>query len=94
MDLFDPIDQLQNQFFQFCFAAVARRAYGARQTQTLDIIHDEQQLVLGLLDVLNGHHVGVMQNGVLVEQGTAEQILTAPQHDYTKSLLNSVPRID
>jgi ABC-type microcin C transport system duplicated ATPase subunit YejF len=40
------------------------------------------------------HHVGVMQNGRLVEQGTAEEILTNPQHAYTKTLLNSVPRID
>ncbi len=39
-------------------------------------------------------HVGVMQYGKLVEQGSAEQILTAPQHDYTKALLNSVPRLD
>ncbi len=40
------------------------------------------------------HHVGVMQLGKLVEQGSAEQILTAPQHPYTRALLNSVPRID
>ena len=40
------------------------------------------------------HHVGVMQAGKLVEQGSAEQILTAPQHPYTQALLNSVPRLD
>jgi peptide/nickel transport system ATP-binding protein len=40
------------------------------------------------------HHVGVMQLGKLVEQGSAEQILTAPQHPYTQALLNSVPRVD
>jgi peptide/nickel transport system ATP-binding protein len=40
------------------------------------------------------HHVGVMQNGKLVEQGSAEQILTAPQHPYTRALLASVPRLD
>jgi ABC-type microcin C transport system duplicated ATPase subunit YejF len=39
-------------------------------------------------------HVGVMRNGVLVEQGSAEQILTNPQHDYTKALLASVPSLD
>ena len=54
----------------------------------LFITHD-----LSIIPTL-AHHVGVMQNGRLVEQGTAEQILTAPKHDYTKSLLNSVPRID
>jgi peptide/nickel transport system ATP-binding protein len=40
------------------------------------------------------HHVGVMQSGKLVEQGSAEQILTAPRHPYTRALLNSVPRVD
>ena len=40
------------------------------------------------------HHVGVMQLGKLVEQGSAEQILTRPTHPYTQALLNSVPRID
>jgi oligopeptide/dipeptide ABC transporter ATP-binding protein len=35
-----------------------------------------------------------MQLGKLVEQGSAEQILTAPTHPYTQALLNSVPRID
>jgi peptide/nickel transport system ATP-binding protein len=54
----------------------------------LFITHD-----LSIIPTL-AHHVGVMQNGRLVEQGTAEQILTAPQHEYTKTLLNSVPRID
>ena len=40
------------------------------------------------------HHVGVMQNGKLVEQGSTEQILTRPDHPYTQALLASVPRID
>jgi peptide/nickel transport system ATP-binding protein len=40
------------------------------------------------------HQVGVMQAGRLVEQGTAEQILTRPQHPYTRALLNSVPRVE
>ncbi|MBP6700414.1 MAG: ABC transporter ATP-binding protein, partial [Halioglobus sp.] len=40
------------------------------------------------------HRVGVMRAGKLVEQGSAEQILTAPQHPYTIALLNSVPRLD
>jgi peptide/nickel transport system ATP-binding protein len=40
------------------------------------------------------HRVGVMRRGKLVEQGSAEQILTRPQHEYTRALLNSVPRLD
>ena len=54
----------------------------------LFITHD-----LSIIPAL-AHQVGVMRAGKLVEQGTAEAILTNPQHDYTKSLLASVPRID
>ncbi len=53
----------------------------------LFITHD-----LSIIPTL-AHYVGVMQMGKLVEQGSAEQILTNPQHEYTKTLLNSVPRI-
>lgn len=54
----------------------------------LFITHD-----LSIIPTL-AHYVGVMRAGKLVEQGTAEQILTRPQHEYTRNLLNSVPRID
>ncbi|WP_240624979.1 ABC transporter ATP-binding protein [Kocuria tytonicola] len=37
--------------------------------------------------------IAVMQKGVIVEQGTAEQIFSAPQHPYTRSLLESVPHL-
>ncbi|WP_020559414.1 ABC transporter ATP-binding protein [Thiofilum flexile] len=37
------------------------------------------------------HQVGVMQHGRLVELGTKEQVLTYPQHRYTKQLLAAVP---
>lgn len=33
----------------------------------------------------------VMRHGRIVEQGTTRQILTAPQHNYTRQLLSSVP---
>ena len=35
----------------------------------------------------------VMYRGELVELGTAEQVLTAPEHDYTRSLLAAVPML-
>ena len=54
----------------------------------LFITHD-LSIVPGL-----AHRVGVMQSGRLVEQGTAEEILTRPQHPYTQALLASVPRVD
>jgi peptide/nickel transport system ATP-binding protein len=33
----------------------------------------------------------VMRHGRIVEHGTTHQVLTAPQHDYTRQLLSSVP---
>ena len=36
------------------------------------------------------HRVAVMREGKIVEQGTARDILTRPQHPYTQSLLASV----
>jgi peptide/nickel transport system ATP-binding protein len=33
----------------------------------------------------------VMRHGRIVEQGSTHQVLTAPQHDYTRQLLASVP---
>jgi ABC-type glutathione transport system ATPase component len=37
--------------------------------------------------------IAVMHGGQLVEMGTAEQVLEAPQNDYTRALLAAVPRI-
>jgi peptide/nickel transport system ATP-binding protein len=46
----------------------------------------------GVVEYL-AHEIAVMKNGKLVEQGSAEQILGRPQHDYTQSLLAAVPRL-
>jgi len=35
----------------------------------------------------------VMKSGRLVECGPAEQVLGQPQHEYTRSLLQAVPRL-
>jgi peptide/nickel transport system ATP-binding protein len=32
-----------------------------------------------------------MYQGKIIEQGSAEQVLTQPQHAYTQQLLNAVP---
>jgi ABC-type oligopeptide transport system ATPase subunit len=38
------------------------------------------------------HHVLVMERGKVVEQGSPEQILRDPQHPYTRTLLEAVPK--
>ncbi|MGI9520679.1 MAG: ABC transporter ATP-binding protein [Hyphomicrobiaceae bacterium] len=34
----------------------------------------------------------VMRHGVIVEQGTADEVLNRPQHPYTRALIDAVPR--
>ncbi|WP_010205492.1 dipeptide ABC transporter ATP-binding protein [Salinibacterium sp. PAMC 21357] len=36
-------------------------------------------------------YVAVMSNGEIVEQGTTEQVLSSPTHEYTKKLVESAP---
>jgi len=36
-------------------------------------------------------HIAVMRRGKIVESGSVAQILQAPQHDYTKKLLDALP---
>jgi peptide/nickel transport system ATP-binding protein len=38
--------------------------------------------------------VAVMYDGRIVEMGPAARVLISPQHDYTRKLLDSVPRLD
>ena len=37
------------------------------------------------------HRVAVMHRGEVVEEGTGDQVMNAPQHPYTKRLLESMP---
>ena len=36
-------------------------------------------------------YIAVMEKGVIVEYGTARSIFKAPQHDYTKKLIDAAP---
>ncbi|MGC0363862.1 peptide/nickel transport system ATP-binding protein [Rhodococcus sp. 27YEA15] len=38
--------------------------------------------------------VGVLRNGVLVEEGVAGEVLTRPRHEYTRTLVEALPDID
>ena len=59
---------------------------------------------LGLTMVLISHDLDVirylckrtvvMRGGEIVEQGLTEQVFRAPQHDYTRSLLATLPRLE
>jgi len=58
---------------------------GEHQTGVLFITHD-----FGVVAEL-GDRVAVLKQGELVEENTAKQVLSAPEHPYTKMLIASVP---
>ena len=47
---------------------------------------------IGVVEYL-ADDVAVMRRGRIVEQGPAAQVLAAPAHDYTRTLLRAVPRM-
>ena len=72
------------------------------QAQILNLL-EELQRDLGLAYLFITHnigvveyiadHVAVMQAGRIVEQGSGEAVLQRPQHEYTRTLLAAVPRL-
>lgn len=72
------------------------------QAQILKLIRDIQRRK-GMSVMFITHDFGVvaeiadsvivMEKGKIVEQGSAQQVLTAPNHDYTKRLIAAVPRL-
>ncbi len=72
------------------------------QAQILDLLNDLQAR-LGISYLFITHNmsvvayfadrVAVMYQGKIVEEGEVEQVLTNPQHDYTKKLLAAVPKL-
>jgi peptide/nickel transport system ATP-binding protein len=73
------------------------------QAGILDLLHQLRDQ-LGMAILLITHDMGVvadladdvavMQDGVLRESGSAEQVFGAPESDYTQALLRAVPRVD
>ena len=70
------------------------------QAQVLDLLRElRAQFNLALLLITHdfgviaemADRVAVMNKGALVEQGPVRQVLRAPVHDYTRSLLAAVP---
>jgi peptide/nickel transport system ATP-binding protein len=73
------------------------------QTLTLELLADLKRrfdltLVFISHDLSVVHEVcdrvAVMQNGEIVEAGDADEVYGNPRHDYTVSLLGSIPRLD
>ncbi|MCI5047855.1 MAG: ABC transporter ATP-binding protein [Aquisalinus sp.] len=73
------------------------------QAQILDILHDlkeERHMALAMITHDMGvvarmcDRVLVMRHGEFVEQGTAEDIFYRPREDYTRMLLDAMPRLD
>jgi len=73
------------------------------QAEVLDLM-SELQRETGTALVLITHDMGViarladrvcvMKDGVFVEEGSADALFAAPKNDYTKALLNAIPRLD
>jgi ABC-type microcin C transport system duplicated ATPase subunit YejF len=73
------------------------------QAQILALLRDlQERLGLSYLFVTHNigvvayiaHRVAVMHRGRIVESGPVDEVLHRPQHDYTRTLLASVPTIE
>ncbi|MBE8471932.1 ABC transporter ATP-binding protein [Streptomyces justiciae] len=74
---------------------VTRRGILDLLTTLLHDRDDDLSLVLITHDLDTAalaHHIAVLDAGELVEQGSAGQVLTAPRHPFTRSLLESTDR--
>lgn len=72
------------------------------QAQILDLLKDiQERMGMGVIFITHdmavvaemADRVVVMFNGNVVETGPVEQIFHDPQHEYTKKLINAVPRL-
>jgi peptide/nickel transport system ATP-binding protein len=73
------------------------------QAQILELIKNMQKrLDTGVLFITHdfgvvadiADRVVVMQEGQIVETGTTKQVLNKPEHDYTKSLIAAIPKLN
>jgi len=72
------------------------------QAEVLDLLRDLRASI-GMSILFISHdlavvaelcdRVAVMRNGLILEQGPASRVLSAPAHPYTAELLESVPKL-
>jgi peptide/nickel transport system ATP-binding protein len=72
------------------------------RVNVLNVLKDLRQ-ELGITVLFITHDIGqacyladrvlVMEHGVMVEQGTTDEVIFNPQHEYTKRLLADVPKL-
>jgi peptide/nickel transport system ATP-binding protein len=67
--------------------ALVREVQRSRGTAVMFITHD-----FGVVAEI-ADRIAVMQSGRLVELGTAQQVLSAPLHPYTRALIEAVPSL-
>ena len=67
--------------------ALIKQLQATHGTAVLFITHD-----FGVVAEI-ADRIAVMQNGVLVELGTAQDVLSKPTHDYTQRLIAAVPSL-
>ncbi len=72
------------------------------RAQVLNLLEDlQQKYQLSFLFITHdlsiipaiAHEVAVMKEGRIVEQGSVEQVMRFPKHEYTQALLNSAPKL-
>ena len=73
------------------------------QAQILELlkkIHDERNMSIVIISHDMGvmatmcDRIAVMYGGIIVEEGTVDEIFYAPKHPYTKALLKSIPHTE
>ena len=68
--------------------ALLRQIVATREMALVVVTHD-----MGVIAAL-ADDVAVMRGGRIVERGPVARILSAPQHEYTRSLLAATPRVE
>jgi peptide/nickel transport system ATP-binding protein len=72
------------------------------RVNVLNVLKDLRE-ELGITVLFISHDIGqacyladrvlVMEHGVMVEQGTTDEVIFNPQHEYTQRLLADVPKL-